>query len=137
MSYLDQQTLLSNAQAITADAASTNIYDTGAIPDIGAGEPLVLHCSIDQAFTLLTHLDIQLQTDDNASFTSARNLFSTSVALASLTAGALVQLPAINGLCERFIRANYDVVGTNPTSGQITLGIVLSKHSYTPATDFA
>lgn len=137
MSYIDSHTLLSDAQAITGDASSTNLYDTGATPDVGPGTPLRLLCSIDAAFDALTHLDIRLQTDDNSSFTSPKNLFSTSVALAGLTLGAQIDLPAITGGCERFIRANYDVVGSNPTVGNITLGVVLDVHRNVPTTDFS
>lgn len=134
---IDSHTLLSNEQALTSDGASTNYYDTGAVADVGPGNPLKLHCSIDQSFTLLTHLDFQIQTDDNTSFSSPKNLFATSVALAGLVAGALIPLPAITGGCERYIRGYYDVAGSNPTSGKITLGIVLDNQSNTPITDFA
>lgn len=118
---IDAQGRLSNAQAITATAASSNYYDFGAAVDAGLGNAIPVNCSVGTAFTLLTHLEIAIETDDNTSFTSPTKLFATSVALAGLTAGAQIKLPAIKGGCERYVEARYTVAGSNPTSGTINL----------------
>lgn len=120
---IDAQARLSNAQAITQDAASTEYYDFGATVDAGIGNPITIDCSVIDAFTVLTHLAISIQTDDNTSFTTPTKLFETSAALADLTAGARLKLPAITGGCERYVRAYYDVAGSNPTTGSISLSL--------------
>ena len=56
---LDAQNLFSDAQAITATAASTNVIDTGSAKDDGkgAGVPLLIQCVED--FDNLTSLTIR------------------------------------------------------------------------------
>lgn len=120
---IDSQARLANAQAVTASAASSNYYDFGAAADAGIGNAIPLNCSVVAAFTLLTHLEISIEADDNTSFTSPAKLFVTSVALANLTAGASIKLPSIKGGCEQYIRGFFSVVGTQPTSGTISLSL--------------
>lgn len=131
----DAHLLFSNAQAITADAASTNLIDLGAAADIGVGEPLLIDVAVDEAFNTLTSLNIILETDDNAAFSSATALWTKNFLLASLTAGAKLNLPAIPVGCERYIRLRYDVVGTDPTTGKFTSRIVLNNQRNTPTAD--
>jgi hypothetical protein len=119
----DAQARLSNAQAITATAASSNYYDFGATVDAGLGNPIPVNCSVGTAFTVLTHLAIAIETDDNTSFTTPTKLFETSVALAGLGANAQIKLPSIKGGCERYVQARYTVGGSNPTSGTINLSL--------------
>src|SRR3990167_4171654 len=53
--FIDAQALLSDAQAVTADAASTNTYDSGAAgTDITEGEPLGIGISVDVAADFTT-----------------------------------------------------------------------------------
>ena len=47
--YVDAQLLFSDAQAVTAAAASTNSIDLGAVRDIGTGEELYVVCVCDVA----------------------------------------------------------------------------------------
>ncbi len=49
--YLDAQLLFSDAQAITADAASTNIVDLSQVRDIGTGQSLYIVTIVDVAMT--------------------------------------------------------------------------------------
>ena len=49
--YVDAQLLFSDAQAITADARSTNIIDLGAVRDIGTGADLYVVTIVDVAMT--------------------------------------------------------------------------------------
>lgn len=127
---LDKETLFSNAQAITADAASTNIFDTGSVSDVGRGNILRLFGHVIAAFDALTSLNIILETDDNASFSSAKTLWTVNRVLAQLTAGADLELPAIPRGCERYLRLRYDVVGSNPTVGSISAGVVLDEQAW-------
>lgn len=131
----DQQTLLSDAQAITATAASTNVIDLGPIKsglvrDIGKGKQIPLLIQVVETFNTLTSLTIALQVDDADTFGSAKTVWSTVVALADLKAGKVVVPEYIpRGTDERFMRLNYTVTGTAPTLGKITAGVTMGNQS--------
>lgn len=116
MAFVDAQTFLSDAQALTASAASTNLYDLGSDRNPGVGEPLALVVigEVAMAGTSPT-LVVGIQTDDNASFSSATTIIA-SQSVSALAAGGriIVPLPADSSL-ERYIRAYYTVGGTTPT----------------------
>lgn len=131
----DQQNMLSDAQAITATAASTNVIDLGPIKagivrDIGKGKPIPLLIQVVEAFNTLTSLTIALQVDDADTFGSAKTVWSAVVALADLKAGKVVVPEYIpRGTDERYMRLNYTVTGTNPTLGKITAGVTMGNQS--------
>ncbi|TIT90394.1 MAG: hypothetical protein E5W41_00275 [Mesorhizobium sp.] len=131
----DMQTLLSDAQAITATAASTNIIDLGPINsgfarDIGKGKPIPLRIQLVEAFNNLTSLTIALQVDDNSGFASPKTVWSQTVVLADLIAGKVIVPEYITrGTDERYMRLNYTVTGTAPTTGKITAGVVAGAQS--------
>lgn len=141
----DATLLFSNAQAITADAASTNYIDLGAagtpyggsalVRDIGPGHPIPISVTVGAAFNTLTSLNIILEVDDNTSFSSAKAVAQVNYVLARLTAGAILDFPDYvpQGTNERYFRLRYDVVGTDPTTGTITAGIVAAKQTNTGA----
>lgn len=113
----------SNAQAITADAASTDYLDS-TVAQIGDGDGLRLVVTVGTAFDNLTSLAIKLQSDDNSSFSSASDDATVTVLLAALTAGAkVVDIPLPRGL-QRYVRVYYDVTGTAPSAGTVTAQIV-------------
>ena len=134
----DKENLLSDAQAITATAASTNYIDLGATGkvvggtvnltrDIGKGQPLPIRVQAVEAFNNLTSLTIDLQVDDNNSFSSPKTVQSAVVPLASLVAGRVAAFDYVPvGADERYMRINYTVTGTAPAAGKITAGIVLA-----------
>jgi hypothetical protein len=138
----DATTLLSDAQAITATAASTNIIDTKATGtvygaaaalkrDIGKGKKIPLRVQVVEAFNTLTSLTFALQVDDNASFSSPKTVATTgAVPLASLTAGYYWNIDHVPiGTDERYVRLNYTVAGTAPTTGKVTAGIVMATQT--------
>lgn len=111
---LDAELLLSDAQALTATAASTNLIDLGADRDIGKGEPLALVITVDVALAGTTPtFQPSIQTDDNSAFSSATTLL-TGQSYSALAAGAKIVLP-IPDTNERYLRANYTIGGTSPT----------------------
>lgn len=143
---LDKQSLFSDAQAITATAASTNYIDLGAagtpagsavaIPrDLGKGNPLPLLVNVDEAFNNLTSLTIDLQVDDDEAFGSAKTVQSITIAAADLAATGRVEafdyVPA--GADERYMRLNYTVTGVAPTTGKITAGFVAANDERWPS----
>lgn len=112
---VDAALTFSDAQALTVTAVSTNLYDQGAPPSgtaerrIGSGEPMALVLTVDVAAAGGGTLQIDVQTDDNAGFSSAVvHATSGAVAAAALTAGAKVIIPLIPGkVTERYMRLNY------------------------------
>lgn len=136
----DRSLLMSNAQAITATAASTDVIDLGAtntvfgaatalVRDIGRGYEIPLRVQVVTAFNNLTSLSVSVQVDDNSSFSSPKTVqISQAIPLASLIAGYVFEEVAlIPGVNERYMRLNYTVVGTAPTLGAITGGITLAN----------
>lgn len=133
--HLDEQALFSDQQAITATAASTNYIDLGAANtppggsnaikrDIGGGNDMPLLIQVTEAFNNLTNLKVDVEVDDNTSFSSAKVVGTATVVLADLVAGK--KIPPFNvpiGTDERYMRLNYTVTGTAPTAGKVTAGI--------------
>ena len=122
----EQQTF-SDAQSVTADAASTNIIDLGATGtvlnapaaltrDIGKGKPIPIVVRLTAAATGTSPtLDVKVQVDTVENFASP-----TQVAAAEQKAGGAagdeiyldVYLP--EGTNQRYLRLFYDVGGTSP-----------------------
>ncbi len=121
----DVYNTFSEQQAITATAASTDIMDCGYATTIGigAGKQLYLVVELDEAFNTLTSLAFAFQTDDNAAFSSATTVDTRSIVLANLAAANIGNLYTFalppTGL-ERYLRMNYTVTGSNPTTGKVT-----------------
>lgn len=132
----DRTLLFSNAQAITADAASADIIDlmaTGRVfgaaadltRDIGKGQQIPLLIQIVEAFNNLTSLRVVVQCDDNAGFSSPKDVIEVTLPLANLTIGRTFPILAIPpGLNERYMRIFYDITGTAPSTGKVTAGVV-------------
>lgn len=113
--FIDSQHLFSEAQALSATGASTNIIDLGAERKLGVGEPMavVIMCDVALAGTSPT-LVVTLQSDDNSGFSSATSIIATQ-SVGALAAGAKLVLPIPAGNTERYIRLNYTLGGTTPT----------------------
>lgn len=133
---LDRQTLMSDRQAITATAGSTDQIDlspraTGLIRDIGAGKGIPLFVQVVETFNNLTSLTVSVQTDEDPAFGSPKTVaVSPAIPLASLVAG--FSFPQLvdhipRGSDERYMRLLYTVAGTAPTTGRITAGVALSE----------
>lgn len=134
----DKQSLFSDAQAITADAASTNVIDLGPTGtpvggvaplarDLGAGGPVPLRIQVVEAFNNLTSLNVILQACDAEGFGSGVEVLAETgeVALADLLAGKVLMPQYVpQGANKRYLRLYYDVTGTAPTTGKITAGLV-------------
>lgn len=140
---LDQTLVLSDSQAITADAGSTNIIDLGAAGtpyghaaavrrDIGIGTEIPISITVVEAFNNLTSMTVSLQVDDDAAFGSPTTIAtSPSIVLASLVAGYKFVWPSElpEGTAERYLRLYYDITGTAPTTGKITAAIVAGRQT--------
>lgn len=132
----DKQALFSDAQAITATAASTNTIDLGATGtiyggsgamsrDLGNGSPVALRIQAVETFNNLTSLTVTLEQDDTAAFSSAKSITLAVLPLADLVAGGSTPFDFMpKGVTKQFIRLKYTVAGTGPTTGKITAGVV-------------
>jgi hypothetical protein len=117
---IDAQCVLSDAQAITVTAVSTNTYDTGAAGNsLEVGEPMCIAFSVDVAAVTTTGdetYQFQVIQSANADLSAQDVLVQTDTALitrAVLVAGYRFYLPIPPGLkSKRYIGARY-VTGGN------------------------
>ena len=122
---------VSDAQAVTATAVSTNTIDLGSARDIGEGKTMYMVFTLTETFATLTSLTFEIVTDDNASLSSPAAIAATgAITLASgnLAAGKqhVVRIPAqIASKGERYLGARYTVGGSSATAGKVTADIVL------------
>lgn len=140
----DNTLLFSKAQAITADAASTNVVDLRTLGtvyghaaalqrDLGIGSKVPILAQIVEDFTLMTSLEVQLQGSVDEAFTSPVVISRATVALAQAKVGWQFPIDFIpRGAQYRFIRFYYDVTGTNPGAGKITAGVVAAVQPSQP-----
>lgn len=146
---IDALNLFSDEQAITADAASTNIIDTQPqattgyvttgrsavtiLRDAGIGQDLKVFGYVGTVFATIVTLTISLQTDADVAFGSAVTLWTTpAIPLATLVAGYRFKFPPVISPTERYLRLFYDV-STSATTGTITAGLCLVDQNNPPA----
>lgn len=133
---LDKLLMFSEAQAVTATAASTDVIDLsplkGTRRDIGVGEPLEFWTTVNTSATAAgaATLNVQLQTSaDNSTWVTLYD--SGTLALASLTAGKRILSTKVPAGVLKYLRVNY-VVATGPlTAGAFTSGINLDVDANT------
>lgn len=122
MAILDAGLLLSDAQAVTASAASTNVIDfTAVAPNLGRGGEqiylqVVCNTTADSSGDAAT-VDIALQDSaDNSSF--ANVVRSVQYAQASVTAGTILFTVALPPTLRRYARVYYTIGTENLTAGK-------------------
>lgn len=152
---IDTLNLFSDAQAVTADAISTNVIDLlpsgGAINagdtggptanttrNIGAGEPLYLNVLVTTAFDSAggtTSLITTLESDDNTSLTTATTHWTgADIEEADLVAGYWIAkaMPIPQGSYQRYLGLRFNVgAEENFTAGKITAWLSDSPYSDT------
>lgn len=117
---IDQDGLLSDAQAFDADAYSTNIIDLGVTGrKIGVGEPMCICLFVDVAADHTTGNEtfaLEVHTDDDVAFGSATVLSSTTILYSALTAGSKhVLFLSPTWTFERYLAYYHNGGGTTPT----------------------
>ena len=126
----DLENLFSNNQAVTADAASTNVIKlaAGQLKEVAFGTPIPLRIQVTEDFATLTSLNIKVQTATDEAFTTPVDLAETgAIAAASLKAGYVAPINFIPKGNLGYMRLYYDVTGSNATAGKITAGIVAAN----------
>lgn len=115
--YVDKLLHLSDAQALTATADSTNVIDLSNDRDIGKGQAMAFVVSVgvaadfanaDETYTF------QLETDDNAAMTSSTIVAGGTIIAADLTAGSVHAFP-IASANEQYLQGVYTLGGTTPS----------------------
>ncbi len=136
---IDAQLLFSDAQALTAAAASTNSIDLGIARDVGTGETLYVVVSVGVAMTDAgsdSTVSVYLQTDDNSSFSSATNsqLIGTLGALSAVGTTLYAKLDPAK-VNERYIRLYYTPAGGDLSTGTVDAFITKDISKYTSYAD--
>lgn len=128
--YIDAQNLYSDAQALTVDAASTNIIDHGSQRNIGNGEPMAVNVTVDVDAAGGGTLAFIVQTDSDVAFGSPTTVATSgAVAAAALTAGSSLVVPIPpNVAVERYTRISYDLT----TMTGITVTAELTPLNFIP-----
>ena len=133
---LDRQNLVSDSQAITTTAVSTDTIDLSVARDIGIGDSLKWVVLVTEAFAGGTSLAIQVISSANANLSSGNVVVQTpAIVTADLTLGRrpiiiemspqhLLSIP----LSQRYLGLNYVVSGTY-SAGKVTAGLVLDAQN--------
>lgn len=119
----DAQLLFSDAQALTAAAASTNLLDMGAARDLGTGGDLYVVLTVDVAFTdsgSNSTLTVDLYGDSTTSFTPDNTQTMFTVAAVAAAGDTYI------GRVSPGLAANYRYLELyyTPNNGNLTTGTV-------------
>lgn len=121
--FMDALGLVSDAQALTATAFSTNTIDLGntsPIRAIGSGEPVGFGLSVDVAADITTGDEtytVEVVESDNANLSSPTVLSSRVLTAAQLAAGALHFVEVPSGTPnKRYLGLRYTLAGTTPSA---------------------
>lgn len=141
--FLDNDLLFSDAQAVTATAASTNYFDTGPLftgntgRDLGVSSELYIAITVDVAMTDSgsdSTIAVTLETDDNTSFSSVATVASLLTIPALTPAGTkyFVKMPIATTVpYERYLQIKYTAANGNLTTGSFTAAIVKNIDNWT------
>jgi len=132
---LDAQHLFSDAQAVTAAAASDNIIDLGSARNIGVGTNLFVVVTVDVAFTDSgsdSTLTVELEGDSTTSFTpdGVQRLFIIP-ALAAVGGKYVAKISPDFASNFRYIRLKYTPNNGNLSTGSLTAALSQDADNFT------
>lgn len=126
----DNETQFSKNQAITSDAASTNVVHlaSGKLKEVAFGTPMPLRIQVTEDFVGAASLEIKVQTSATENFSEAVVLATTGAIPASkLKAGFVAPINFVPKGNLGYMRLYYDITaasGQSVSKGKITAGIV-------------
>lgn len=118
--FVDSLLLLSDAQAVSASAYSTNTIDIGSVVrDLGVGEMIEIAFQVDVAADVANGdetYQFEFVQSANANLSSHDSLNIVAIARATLVAGFTfaLRVPA-NLITKRYLGVRYTVGGTTPS----------------------
>lgn len=122
---IDKLLQVSDAQAVTASAASTDVIDFGqANPNSGINQITSLAITVDETATAAGAATVTFSVQDSADNSSFADVAVTAATgKAALPAGAqvLIQMPVVH---RRYVRAYYTVATGPLTAGKFSAQIV-------------
>ena len=123
----DKLLRVSEDQAVTSTAYSSETIDLSVARDIGEGTALYMNFAITEAFANGTSIKFEIITSASASLSSATVVGSTgAIVTAALTLGKNIVVrinPDIAGKGQRYLGAKYVVTGTM-NAGKVTADVV-------------
>ena len=123
----DKLLRVSEDQAVTSSAYSTDTIDLSVARDVGEGTALYMNFALTEAFANGTNITFEVVTSANANLSSHDVVgSSTTIATAALTLGKNIVVtlnPDIAGKGQRYLGARYTVVGTM-NAGKVTADVV-------------
>jgi hypothetical protein len=133
---IDKALQVSNEQAVTSSAASTDVIDTGQVTsDLGATGQLALVITTDEAATASGAATVTFSLQDSADNSSFADVAVTvAIGKATLVAGYQHVIPLPTRL-RRYIRAYYTVATGPLTAGKFSAQIVAGFQQNVPKPD--
>lgn len=134
--YIDKFLQVSDAQTVTASAASTDVIDFGqGNPNTGMDDLTKMVITVDEGATAAGAATITFAVQDSADNVAWADVVATGATpKAALGAGQQVVLPMPTRL-RRYCRVNY-TVGTGPlTAGKFSAQVVTGVQQNTPYPD--
>ena len=117
---------VSEDQAVTTTAVSTDTIDLSVARDMGEGTPLYMNFALTEAFANGTSVTFEVITSASANLGTPTVIGASAVlATAALTLGKNIVVtlnPDIAGKGQRYLGARYTVVGTM-NAGKVTADI--------------
>ena len=123
----DKLLRVSEDQALTTTAFSTNTIDLGVARDVGEGTALYMNFAVTTALANGTSVTFEVVSSANANLSSPTVIGSSNAVLtAALTVGKNVVVrinPDIAGKAQRYLGARYTIAGTF-NAGKVTADVV-------------
>lgn len=135
--------LFSNNQQLLDSAVSENVIDLGVAGtpvggpiamsrDLGQGTKIPVLLQVTEGFAGVTQLKVEVQTDDDLTFSAPLVLSSQTMDAADLAMGKRLSIAvAPYGKLKRYVRLNYTVSGSG-TSGRVMAGFTMGNDESLP-----
>lgn len=134
--YIDKLLQVSNEQAVTATAASTDVIDFGqANPDIGMTDQCSMVITVDESAAAAGAATVTFAVQDSADNSTFADVSVTAaIGKADLGVGKQVVIPMPTKL-RRYCRVNYTVATGPLTAGKFSAQVVTGFQQSVPKPD--